>query len=91
MDDQETVEETTDEPVALAEATRRDQELFAGENGEVPGHADVANARATGEGLASDLRDGNVKVEPEKPAEWSDRGQEYHAGPEQPVFDDSGT
>ena len=90
------------EPVALAEQTALDQEIL-GEDGQIPGHADVMNRVATGEGIASDLRDGDVKTEPEKDATWNPHsagsGQEYNAGPEQPtvpveeeqVSDDSGT
>lgn len=84
-------------PVALAEQTAADQSAFGGDS--TPGHADVMHERASGAGIASDLRDGNVKTEPEKSGDWSDRGQEYHAGPEQPaapvvdeqVAEDSGT
>lgn len=70
-------------PVALAERTAEDQAVFGGED-TIPGHADVMHEIATGEGIASDLRDGEVKTEPEKSDAWSDRGQEYHSGPEQP-------
>lgn len=85
------------EPVALAEQTAADQDLFGGDA--TPGHADVMHEVASGEGVASDMRAGDVKTEPEKDASWSDRGQEYHSGPEQPsvpvedeqVAEDSGT
>lgn len=89
-------------PVALAEQTADDQEFF-GEDERVPGHADVMHEIATGEGISTDLRGGDVKTEPEKDATWEPHsvasGQEYHAGPEQPtvpveeeqVSDDSGT
>lgn len=85
-------------PVALAEQTAEDQAIF-GDGETIPGHADVVHEIASGEGLASDLRGGAVKTEPEKDATWTDRGQEYHAGPEQPkapvaddqVAEDSGT
>lgn len=86
-------------PVSLGEQTRDDQAAFY--DGTVPGHADVMNQISTGEGIASDIRGGDVKTEPEKDATWRDRGQEYHAGPEQPkgsvpvednlVAEDSGT
>ena len=87
-------------PVALAEQTAQDQAAFS-EDGSVPGHADVMSQVATGEGIASDVRAGDVKTEPDKSGAWSDRGQEYHTGPEQPqsapvvdesaVTEDSGT
>lgn len=87
------------DPVALAEQTAQDQQAFQEEGAGVPGHADVMNQISTGEGIASDLRAGDVKTEPEKSDQWKDRGQEYHAGPEQPsvpvqdeqVAEDSGT
>lgn len=89
------------QPVALAEQTAEDQAALGGLDGPVPGHADVMNQVSTGEGIASDLRGGDVKTEPDKDQAWADRGQEYHAGPEQPrtavpvednqVAEDSGT
>lgn len=52
----------------------------------VPGLADIVNAAGAGDGVAAAL-DENIK-NPEdaerRSAEWSDRGQEYHTGPEQP-------
>lgn len=89
-------------PVALAEQTAEDQAIF-GDGETIPGHADVMNQVASGAGIASDLRSGDVKTEPDKAADWNPHsaasGQEYHAGPEQPqvpveddqVAEDSGT
>ena len=70
------------EPIALAEQTAADQEIFGADG--TPGHADVMHQVASGEGIATDIRAGDTKTEPYKSGEWSDRGQEYHAGPEQP-------